>query len=274
MIFKGGTSLSKAFGLIERFSEDVDLLILKEDRGTAACDTLMKKMKAAVESELGGPSSSFGSSETRRHRAYRVEYQALHPPTQMLKTSVLLEMGIRGGTNPSIPMPIGSLVGDLLSHNGVRVEDYLDLAEFTLQVLHPGRTLLEKLSIIHVEAGKLESDNDVLPRPNLGRHFYDVHRLLSDPSVVEMLSDRQETLNIVSDIRSVTIEHFYPERPDLEIRPDAGFATSPAFDKATSVSERFRTGYEETMPPLFYGKGSFPAWSAICERVQDASDLI
>lgn len=171
-------------------------------------------------------------------------------------------------------MPIGSLIGGLLSQSGVRVEDYADLAEFTLRVLHPGRTLLEKLSIIHIAAGKLESDESALPKPNLGRHFYDVYQLLSEFSVVEMLSDRQETLNIIRDIRSVTLEHFYPGRPDLEIRPDNGFGTSPAFDKATSVSERFRKGYEETMPELFYGKGSLPTWSAICERVQAASDLI
>ncbi len=198
----------------------------------------------------------------------------MNPPTKMLKTSVLLEMGTRGGTNPSTPMLVSSLVGELLSQNGVRVEDYPDLAEFTVQVLHPGRTLLEKLSIIHVEAGKLESDDDALPKLNLGRHFYDVHQLLLDPSVIEMLSNREETLNIILDVRDVTIEHFYPDRPDLEIRPDSGFATSPAFDIETSVSRRFRKGYEETMPQLFYGKGSLPAWQAICERVQDASDLI
>lgn len=110
LIFKGGTSLSKALGLIERFSEDVDLLIRKEGRGRAACDTLMKGMQATVESELGGPSTPFGKSETGKHRAYRVEYPALSPPTLVVKTSVLLEMGIRGGTSPSTRCPSAHLL--------------------------------------------------------------------------------------------------------------------------------------------------------------------
>lgn len=271
LIFKGGTSLSKALRLIERFSEDVDLLIRSDNRGRAACDALMKNMKTTVESELGGPSTAVGGSERGRHRAYRVEYPALHPPTLMLQTSVLLEMGIRGGTDPSAPMAIGSLLGDLLSENGVVLEDYADLAEFSLQVLHPGRTLLEKFSIVHLEAKRLEADEGASPKPNLVRHFYDVHQLLMDPSVVELLSDREATLSIIEDIRDTTVRYFNPGTPDLETCPSGGFAASPAFDEVTSASQRLGRAYEESMGELFYGKGTLPSWSAVCERVKKAS---
>jgi len=40
-VFKRGTSLSKGFGLIERFSEDIDILVVAGGRGSGATDTLM-----------------------------------------------------------------------------------------------------------------------------------------------------------------------------------------------------------------------------------------
>ena len=53
-IFKGGTSLSKAYGLIHRLSEDVDLLIRKGDRGGGACDSLMKAMMERASAAIPG----------------------------------------------------------------------------------------------------------------------------------------------------------------------------------------------------------------------------
>jgi predicted nucleotidyltransferase component of viral defense system len=43
-IFKGGTSLSKAYRIVERFSEDIDVLVLPGDRGRGTTDKMMKQM--------------------------------------------------------------------------------------------------------------------------------------------------------------------------------------------------------------------------------------
>ncbi|MDR0359578.1 MAG: nucleotidyl transferase AbiEii/AbiGii toxin family protein, partial [bacterium] len=56
VIFKGGTSLSKAFGMIDRFSEDVDLrLIPPEDAGQSRRDNMLKSVCSDVAEHLGIP---------------------------------------------------------------------------------------------------------------------------------------------------------------------------------------------------------------------------
>lgn len=52
-IFKGGTSLSKGYRLVERFSEDIDVLVLPGDRGRGSTDRLMKEMGEAAAAGIG-----------------------------------------------------------------------------------------------------------------------------------------------------------------------------------------------------------------------------
>ena len=154
-IFKGGTSLSKAYRIIERFSEDIDILVLPGERGRAATDKLMKTMGNAAAAGIGGEASKFGGSETGRHRSYELAYPAIRKATPMIRTSVLLEMGVRGGPHPHERVPINSLLGDALATRGTDLSEFADLEPFEVLVLHPGRTLLEKLVHIHELAQEL-----------------------------------------------------------------------------------------------------------------------
>lgn len=52
-VFKGGTSLSKAFRIIDRFSEDIDVYMVIEDAGTARADGILKTTTASVADSLG-----------------------------------------------------------------------------------------------------------------------------------------------------------------------------------------------------------------------------
>jgi len=140
-IFKGGTSLSKGFRIVERFSEDIDVLVLPGERGRGATDKLMKAMGEAAASGVGGSASVVGGSETGRHRSYEVAYPATREPTAIIRTSVLLEMGVRGGPHPHERMPIGSLLGDVLEAAGTDLSEFTDLEPFEVAVLHPGPDL-------------------------------------------------------------------------------------------------------------------------------------
>ena len=53
-IFKGGTSLSKGYRIVERFSEDIDILVLPGGRGRGTTDRLMKGMGQAAAAGIGG----------------------------------------------------------------------------------------------------------------------------------------------------------------------------------------------------------------------------
>lgn len=58
-IFKGGTSLSKGYGIVERFSEDVDVLVLPGDRERGAVDKLMKAIGETAAAGVGGQASAW-----------------------------------------------------------------------------------------------------------------------------------------------------------------------------------------------------------------------
>jgi predicted nucleotidyltransferase component of viral defense system len=272
-IFKGGTSLSKGYRIIERFSEDVDVLVLPGARGRSGTDKVMKAMGSAAAAGIGGTASSVGGSETGIHRSYEVSYPAVRKATSFIRTSVLLEMGVRGGQQPADVVRLGCLLGDALDEAGTDLSEFDDLRPFEIVVLHPGRTLLEKLVLIHGQAQRLSSNASLEADNRSGRHFYDVFQLLGDDRVRALLADRKQVEQILDDIVTITRKHF-SNGDDLEVRPTAGFASSPAFDVASDVSTRMQAAYEQTMPELYFGVGPLPAWDEICAHVSERRELL
>ena len=272
-IFKGGTSLSKAFGIVERFSEDIDVLVLPHDRGRGSVDKLMKVMGETAAAGIGGTASPFGGSETGRHRSFAVSYPATRESTTLIDTRVVLEMGVRGGHHPHEPVAIASLLGTALEEADTNLAEYEDLQPFEVLVLHPGRTLLEKLAHIHEISLRLVADEQLEPDVRTGRHFYDVYHLLANESVVDLLADHDQTLRVIASIDEITHEYF-DETNRASVRPDTGFAISPAFAPTTSVSARLRAAYEATMPELYFGTGPLPSWQQICARVKEHAALL
>jgi predicted nucleotidyltransferase component of viral defense system len=271
-VFKGGTSLSKGYGILERFSDDVDILILRGDRSKGATDRLMKLMGQAAAAAAEGQADGYGGAEKGVHRAYRVSYPATYRPTDVVATSVLLEMGVRGGPNPHERVPIGSLLGNVLEAAGAHLGQYDDLRPFEVAVLHPGRTLLEKLYGIHALARQLVANTlnaDKLRRN--GRHFYDVYQLLGHVRVLELLADRTQVEQIMASIQETSQEEFHATD---EQRPEGGFAASLAFDRSSDVSRQMQGAYEAVMPALYFGTEPLPTWDEICERVQEQRQLL
>lgn len=271
-IFKGGTSLSKGYGIVERFSEDIDVLVLPGDRGRGAVDKLMKAMGEAAAAGVDGDGTGAGA-ETGRHRAYTVSYPATREATALIATSVLLEMGVRGGSHPHEPVAIESLLGDVLRDAGTALDEYEDLAPFELQVLHPARTLLEKLVHIHGLAVELAADDSRQAPPRSGRHFYDVHQLLGDDRVLALLQDRDQVEEVIASIDEIT-QQFFGGDEGVSVRPDGGFSTSPAFDPASTISARLQATYDSTMPELYFGRDRLPTWEQVCARVAERAVLL
>lgn len=272
-VFKGGTSLSKGYRIVQRFSEDIDVLVLPGERGRGTVDKLMKQMSAAAAAGIGGEASPVGGAESGRHRSYEVSYPATREPTALVRTSVLLEMGVRGGSHPHDPVAISCLLGDVLEAAGTDLSEFADLEPFEVVVLHPGRTLLEKLVHIHEVAVELAADAARQPDRRSGRHFYDVFQLLGDGRVLDLLADHEQVEQIIDSIEKTTRDHFGGS-DDSDLRPAGGFAASPAFDLDAEVSLRLRAAYESTMPELYFGAGPLPTWDAICGRVAERRDLL
>jgi len=271
-IFKGGTSLSKGYRVVERFSEDIDVLVLPGERGRGATDKLMKAMGEAAGAGVGGSASTVGASETGRHRSYEVVYPATREPTALIRTSVLLEMGVRGGTHPHERVPISCLLGNSLEAAGTDLGEFDDLEPFEVVVLHPGRTLLEKLVLVHALAQQLAATTGGSTDRRSGRHFYDIYQLLGDRRVLDLLADRGETEQVMRSIEEINRSFF--GGGGFEVRPSDGFGACPAFDLSTAISTQLRAAYELTMPELYFGEHPLPTWEEICARVAERRALL
>lgn len=240
-LFKGGTSLSRVFGIVDRFSEDVDLLaVFPEGPAAAARHRILKQVDADVTTHLGLTKTdvSVGASTTgvKRYTTYH------YPVTEYdegLKEGVLLELGSRGGTHPAGQHSYCSMVADYaITELGEAEDTWEEFASFTVNVLAPERTLLEKLAAVHDAA--VRGNTDTLLKH--GRHFYDIDRLLNAPTVIAALDalGPRGFAELVEDINSHSADADFSWSP----RPEGGYADSPAFDPDATVHGAINTGFE------------------------------
>jgi len=184
IVFKGGTSLSKAHQLIHRFSEDVDLIVVTPTESKGAADRCLKAIGAAVEKAIGVEGLVDGKSATKgRKRNVNFDYPTGHLDAG-LRRGVLLELGARGGTLPAKTMSIGSLISQHGPSVGIE-SDYEEASTFDFRVLEPVRTLVEKLMILHYAAVHGAEHEQA----RHARHYYDVWCLLNDEATMSSFTD-------------------------------------------------------------------------------------
>jgi len=186
LIFKGGTSLSKAYGIIERFSEDVDVLLAPaEGLGEARRDRLLKAVAARAGAHLGlEPRLSSSTRGVKRDVVY--EYPAAYPAQTRLTAGVRLEMGIRGGPEPHERREVRSYLATAAIETRLASDAFEEFALVAVLTLRPESTLVEKLALLHDRASRLAAEPAALA--GLGRHVYDVYCLLRAAEVRRAIS--------------------------------------------------------------------------------------
>lgn len=195
---KGGTSLSKGFGIIHRFSEDIDIRI--EPPPTMGVKTGKNHNKPThIDSRrqfydlLAGEISIPGLDDVTRDTAFddeklrsagiRLTYPSRSPVLVGVKEGVLLELGF-DDTAPNEPVTISSWSWDLAHDKGL---DIIDNRAVDVPCYAPTHTFVEKLQTISTKYRRLQSGED-LP-VNFLRHYYDVYCLLEQKSVCEFIND-------------------------------------------------------------------------------------
>ena len=189
---KGGTSLSKGYGLIGRFSEDIDIRI--EPPADPPVMTGRNHDKAAhVQSRknfydrlaqtivIDGITSverdtAFDDPRQYRSAGIRLTYASINGSVEGLKDGVLLEVGF-DDVAPNEARDISSWAYDFAAS---RVE-VIDNRALGVACYHPGHTLVEKLQAISTKF-RQQQETGAFP-PNFMRHYYDVYSLLQDPTV-------------------------------------------------------------------------------------------
>ena len=262
VLFKGGTSLSKGWRIIRRFSEDIDLLLTSQPGLTT--DALLDRIVDTATSICGR-----GADVVRRvdglARVVEVPYPELPntPKSPGLRRSILLEPGVRGGPRPHELVEIVPFVAEGLSVDVTG--GYEDLHPFAIQALHPARTMVEKLFAVDRLAKALLRDPDRRVIGTEARHFYDLF-CLADPDhhpALDLLGDQRVHQELIVDCESISARWF-PDRAD--VRPEAGFHQSPAFTD-DAVADRVRSAFQRTMTELCFPDAPRPTFDAVQQRL-------
>lgn len=184
-------------------------------------------------------------------------------------TAILIELGQSGGPNPHQTQRVESLLSRQLTGAGFDTAAWGDLAAFEVAVLHPGRTLIEKLLRINNFASDANAQGGVHGWSRIGRQFYDVWALLGTPEVLTLLGDRAVSGEILASCFEVSLG-FAGDKPV----PPGGFAGCAAFDPDGPVAARLRTGHDLAMRDLYDGTDEPPTFDDVLQRVQAGRDLL
>lgn len=187
---KGGTSLSKAYKIIHRFSEDIDIYIKPDsalginEKSTKGSHVEKRKLfydQLANDIKIDGIVSAKRDTDFDekyyRSGGIRLSYESFTTAVEGVKEGILLETGFDTVT-PFKPVTISSWAYDRALRAGIKIIDNraLDVACY-----HPGYTFVEKLQTIATKYRKEQESGE--PNPNFMRQYYDVYCLLNEKIV-------------------------------------------------------------------------------------------
>jgi Nucleotidyl transferase AbiEii toxin, Type IV TA system len=260
VVFKGGTSLSKAYRLVERFSEDVDLAVIREAGMTdSAVRRLLGQVHHAAADDLPEV-AELGRKWTKNRVVYHRYPQVFSAAIPVATEHLLLEITAFGQPHPYQRLPLISYVGEQLLAAGYAdaVAEY-GLVAFEFNVLSLGRTFAEKVMAL-VRASY--EDN---PAGELGRkvrHLYDMHHLIKHPDVGSMDDTGLFELLAAVQVDDADAGVTGPTR-DWKTKP---LANCWAFGDNAANMAQLRRAYEQDLPGLLHRPA--PAFALVLETMQ------
>ncbi len=209
MVFKGGTSLSKAWKLIHRFSEDVDLAIdrsffgfsgelsknqrdkLKKMSGAYVAHSFFADLKNGFNqfSIAGLRLELVDEKESDKDRTIMIYYPNVIQPPGYLDAKVQIEITSRSLREPYSIQPLTSLVDEEF------VGRPFAQAPIHIPTVDPERTFLEKIFLLHEEFHRPLNKVRV---SRLSRHLYDLYQLSKTKFVQNALGDRHLYATLVT----------------------------------------------------------------------------
>lgn len=266
VVFKGGTSISKAYGIAKRFSEDIDLALiadphLKDDENALRMATIESVIALApLEEDLGQRQKSSNNFYRQTHWKFPFAFERdFAPANEKLKVEFISNVR----TDPHHLMPIRSLVAEFLiqKHRDSDLDEF-KLREFKVKVLSHKRTFAEKVAAIS-NAGLADDFGSQLKRQI--RHLYDLTLLMKDPVIKnfvrssefeQMLDEAREGDKQISRLKEVA------SKP---------WRTSKIFTEPNETLKILKPTYESELGELVFDKGSMPKLSEIEKMLRAVS---
>lgn len=249
IVWKGGTSLSKAYGLIKRFSSDVDFAVLLEGLSQNQQKKLVSKIgrdTTADLEELDMPEVTIKNNRYRKtYHGYKSVLGSRKESLGFLGNHVIVEINTYGNPYPYVRRTIKPFISEMMARRGLdNMTDGLDMMPFDLKVLDKRRTLCEK--VVSLIRFSFEDDATAGIASKI-RHFYDLYYLMRDEECAEYLRS-----DFASDLM-LLIAHDKAEfdRPPLWKTSD--IMTSPLFVDFSTLWKKVSHVYTSEVGALSYG---------------------
>ena len=279
LTFKGGTSLSKGWKLIERFSEDIDVVIDKEKLGFGGeeapdkapskkqvkkrIEGLKSAAQSCVKNDIQPLLESVIRSEMTEDINWKLYLDDLDPDKQTLlfeyptvfpgegnyvKQVVKIEMGARSDTAPAEQIKIQSIVEENVPalFSGTTIE---------IQTVSPKRTFWEKALLLHEERFRPE---DRMIKAGMARHYYDVYQMVIKGVSTKAIDD----ITLFNQIVSHRKVYFKYGWVDYTTMIPSELCLIPSDDQM----KYWAADYENMRDEMFYGE--VPTFDEILKTVQ------
>jgi hypothetical protein len=262
---KGGTSLSKGYQIIDRFSEDIDIRIEPpEDQDVKTGRNHLKEAHIRGRKDfydwLARTIKINGITRVERDREFdnkdlfsagiRLHYESIAEPIEDLRDGVLLEAGFARVT-PNAAKDISSWAYDY----AVGKVDIIDNQAKAVACYDPGYTLVEKLQTISTKFRKQQETGE-LPSDFM-RHYYDVHSLLRRPEVQAFIG---------TEAYKVHKRNHFPKADNQDIAANEAFLLSDAKTRA-AYTKAYAIG-----SALYYGDR--PTFDQVLNEISASIDRL
>lgn len=283
LLFKGGTSLSKAFGLIQRFSEDIDVTVFRDDLGLpasveelaalsgkkrgAALDAIREACEAYINGPLAErlgaicaetcarngfePNALHVKADAHDRQTLLLVYPSVTPTDAYIAKSVKIESGAKSALDPNSLRTITPYVdGDVPG---------IDLTVPGITVVNAERTFWDKVVILHGLRrwydirGQLRGNGQ-----RISRHYYDLFRLLQSEIGQAAMANKKLGADCVAHAR------MFFNRPDFDLasaRPPT-FALCPEGGMIDDLRQDYRA-----MSVMIFGEP--PAFETVIETIAE-----
>lgn len=263
-VFKGGTSLSKGFGLIDRFSEDVDIAIIDENKKSGnEIKTIIRTIEKEMTKDLNELTVDGVTSKGSKFRKSVFEYLSID--TKNKNNKLIVEVNSFSNPFPFKQLTIKSFVFDFFTNTGNEkfIEQY-DLQPFDINVLNKEQTMLEKtVSLIRFsfEENVLESLSEKI------RHFYDLYFLMNDADCASFMksSDFKEQFNKI-------LKHDREMFDEPTGWKEKSVAESPLITDFENIWKQLKDIYKTELSALAYT--TIPDESKIAENFNELIKLV
>lgn len=268
IVFKGGTSLLKCYEFIKRFSEDIDLVVLRyEGESNSRMKAKLKEISDIVSSvlpeiQIDEVTQKMGMNRKTAH-TYQKEFNGDYG---QVRDKIILESTWLGYFEPYSNMQIGSFVYDMMKATGqLAIADEYGLLPFEAQVLAPERTICEKImSLVRFSYG-VDPIDDLKKKV---RHTYDLHQLLQDEKLKSFFeSDGFDEMLLK--VGADDVESFKNNNKWLENHPKDAMIYADLENVWPQLSDTYKGDFKK----LVFGAG-FPDEVAILQTLRQIKERL